>query len=374
VRSTLCVLLLLVASGCSGVAREPMKVPKFSAEIFASKLWKAHVGDVEGRAGALEVLSDRVCLPSSEGVVCVDLLTGEQLSASPAEGGVSSGVASDGELSYFGTKSGYFYAIDTSGTVRWKTRLQSEVIGLPVRHDGLIFLKTMTGTLVALSQVDGSVSWEFSSSPQALVVRSVSGITVGPDGSVVAGFPDGMLYKFSSATGDVIWGEKVSSSNGSNELERLTDVVGSPLITGSSVCAGTFQGKAACFDYEDGASIWSVPLSAVGSLASDGESIFVTTADGIVRSYDLKTGALNWDQASLKYRKLTKPISISAFLVVGDFEGDILVIENSSGLLAGKFSAGDGAVVDVRAVGDSTIIALTSTGNLSAHVLQKSLE
>jgi outer membrane protein assembly factor BamB len=102
------------------------------------------------------------------------------------------------------------------------------------------------------------------------------------------------------------------------------------------VCMATFQGRAACFDLETGRRNWSIQASAVGSLGSDDERIFVSDEAGYVIALDRSTGAVLWRNESFKYRKITGPTVLGPWVMVGDLEGIISVLSVSDGSFVGR--------------------------------------
>ena len=72
------------------------------------------------------------------------------------------------------------------------------------------------------------------------------------DGALLfLGFPGGRLSALNVATGTLRWDASVAVPKGATELERVADVVGTPVVSGREVCAAAFQGRAGCFDIGD---------------------------------------------------------------------------------------------------------------------------
>ena len=63
-----------------------------------------------------------------------------------------------------------------------------------------------------------------------------------------------------------------------NELERVADVAGTPVIGRKELCAVAYQGRAACFDATNCNALWSRDFSS--SVGMDRDSRFVVITDG----------------------------------------------------------------------------------------------
>ena len=156
----------------------------------------------------------------------------------------------------------------------------------------------------------------------------------------------------------------VSIASGDNELERISDVVGTPIVLENMVCMATFQGRAACFGLETGRRNWSIQTSAVGSLGYDDERIFVSDEAGYVMALDRGTGAVLWRNESFKYRKITGPTVLGPWVMVGDLDGIVSVLSASDGSYVGRAKTDGSQILTNPIVIDDNVFVQTSKGNL----------
>jgi len=369
VRSVWIILALAALLGCAGKGHEPFEIPKFKDEVTFVKDWKESIGEAQSINVDIRIAGDSVCSASHTKLVCFSGSDGKIIRQKEAKDHFSSALVNIESTSYVVSNSGFLQALNENFDSQWEVNVNDEVVSAPAVGSDSLYIRTVTGTIHAYSKLDGKKIWEFSAPPSPLVLRGQVGILVGPDGNLVAGFPGGYLYKFDSINGAVIWSEKVSSPTGDNELERVADVVGTPLMVGDTVCAASYQGRVACYKYDSGELTWSSNVSAVGSLDANGDSIFVTTSTSEVKAFSLDTGGLTWAMDSLKYRGLTGPKVLPGFVFVGDFEGNVFALDETDGRIVGSFDGGGGRVtrIDLNAFG--TIFVQTSSGNFSAHSL-----
>ena len=77
------------------------------------------------------------------------------------------------------------------------------------------------------------------------------------EGLVITGLPGGKLMAIASDSGNVQWEGTVATPRGASDLERLTDVVGSP-ASPATCLRGAYQGRIVCFDVTAGGRpIWA---------------------------------------------------------------------------------------------------------------------
>jgi outer membrane protein assembly factor BamB len=174
-----------------------------------------------------------------------------------------------------------------------------------------------------------------------------------------------------SDSGEVRWKINVSIPSGENELERLSDVVGTPLVLGDTVCMAAFQGRLGCYQLDSGRLNWSFKVSAVGSLGFDQDDVFVADEFGDVVALDGKTGAVIWRNNSFKFRRLTGPTVLGRWVLVGDVDGMVLMLDAKNGSLVGTVKTDGSPILVNPLVIDDKVIIQTSKGNLYAFVLDQ---
>src|SRR3970282_238083 len=94
---------------------------------------------------------------------------------------------------------------------------------------------------------------------------------------------------------------------GTTELERVTDVVGEPVVQGREVCAAAYQGRVACYDVASGRQIWARELSSLTGVSLDARYALVSDDRGAVHALDRTNGRSVWKQDRLANRQLSRP-------------------------------------------------------------------
>jgi len=144
--------------------------------------------------------------------------------------------------------------------------------------------------------------------------------------------------------GALRWEATVSDPKGATELERVTDVVGDPVVVGREVCAAAFQGRVACFDAQNGNLVWARDISSVSGVGADARYAFVADERGAVHALDRTNGRSLWKQDRLAHRQLSRPLPLGEQIAVGDLEGYVHLLARESGAFVAR-AATDGSPV-----------------------------
>jgi len=189
-------------------------------------------------------------------------------------------------------------------------------------------------------------------------------------GTLYTGFAGGKLAAIALANGGVRWEATVSLPHGATELERVTDVVGVPVVAEREVCAVAFQGRIGCFDGASGNASWSRELSSTAGLAVDARYVFVSDDKGAVLALDRAGGATIWKQDKLFLRRLTAPLALGDVIAVGDIEGYVHFLARDTGAFVGRIAT-DGSPIrtSLLPLGEGFLVQ-TQEGNLVALSLK----
>lgn len=284
---------------------------------------------------------------------------------------LSSGVGADARLVVVGTPKGDVLAFSTeTGKPLWQAKVTSEVLAAPTVGDDGVAVKSGDNRVVLLDASDGGRKWIYQRSTPPLSVRS-AGAPVFSDRYVFVGFPGGKLVALALQNGAPVWEGTVALPKGATELDRVADVVASPVIEGRQVCAVAFQGRVACFDLgQSGAMIWSRDISSATGLALDGRYLFVTDEKGAVHALDRLSGSSLWKQDKLLNRRVSGPAVRRGAVAVADAEGLVHFLSREDGSFIGRLKT-DGTPVraPVQLLGSGFLVQ-TGGGNVSAIEVQ----
>jgi outer membrane protein assembly factor BamB len=196
----------------------------------------------------------------------------------------------------------------------------------------------------------------------SLVLRNAGGIAAVP-GTAFIGMPGGRLVAVALDTGALRWDVALAQPRGANELERISDVVGSPLVIGGELCAVAYQGRVGCLELVSGRMVWSRDFSSASGFDIDDAGLVAVAADDSVHSFDRK-GNPGWRVRGFERRRLSAPFISGSAIAVGDREGRVLWLSRADGSL-GAVLPTDGKPVVAPPVGtDGLVVVQTSGGSI----------
>jgi len=372
------VALLVFFMGCSSTpSLNPLdwwsgnSAPKL-AELPAVKgsatlrlLWQAKMGTAGGVVFSPAVVAGSIYAADRAGNIArYDQSSGHQNWLVNVGRVLSGGVGADSSTAVVGTADGEVIAVDSeNGSLRWRVRVSSEVLAAPVIAGDIVLVRSADSRIFALDAKDGRRRWVYQRSASTLAVRSPAGLVVSR-GNVYSGFSGGKLVAMSLSTGGVRWEATVSLPRGSNDLDRVTDVVGLPWVLDREICAVAFQGRVACFDITNGNPIWGRDMSSVSGLAADARYLFVSDDGGAIHALDRANGTSIWKQDKLLRRSLTAPLSLGNHIIVADIQGFIHLVSRDSGEFEERISTDGSAVTAAPILIDKGFLVQTRAGGL----------
>jgi outer membrane protein assembly factor BamB len=217
---------------------------------------------------------------------------------------------------------------------------------------------------VALNASNGEELWRYKYTLPVLSIHGYSSPLIVP-GGVLIGLENGQLLALSIEEGKVIWQTPISRPEGRSEIERLVDVDGVIAIDGQYIYAVDYEGRLVQIEPSKGRIIWSRPLTSISGVSVDSNAVYVTEPDGYVWALDKKTGSSLWKMDKLEGRRLTRPVPISEYLLVGDFEGYLHLLSKFDGSTVGRFEVDASPIVAVPSVvNDNELIVQSRAGVL----------
>jgi outer membrane protein assembly factor BamB len=280
---------------------------------------------------------------------------------------LSAGVGANARLLVVATSKGDVLAFSSEdGKALWRASVSSEVLAAPVVGDDGVAVKSGDNRIHLLDAGDGGRKWVYQRSTPSLSVRS-AGSPVFAERYLFVGYPGGKLVALAIQNGAPVWEGAVALPKGATELDRVADIVASPVVDGRLICAVAFQGRVACFDMgQGGAMIWSRDLSSVAGLAMDSRYLFVADDKGIVYALDRQSGSSLWKQDKLKNRRLSGLAVQRGLVAVADGEGIVHFLSREDGSFAARQKT-DGTPVraPLQMLGNAVLVQTTG-GSVSA--------
>jgi outer membrane protein assembly factor BamB len=363
--------LVALAACSSPSGPKPAELQRLEKAQEVRVLWSARIGDADRFVFFPALVGDAVFAAARDGtVVRLDAAAkGAERWRVTLEKRLSAGVGANERSVVVATEDGDVFALSAAdGKPRWRSRASSEVLAAPTLANGMVLVRSVDNRIFAFDEQDGKRRWVYQRAPASLVVRSPAGITVVGD-TAFAGFSGGKLAAIALSNGGVRWESTVAVPKGATELERVTDVVGEPVVQGREVCAAAYQGRVACFEMANGRQIWSRELSSLTGVQVDARYAFVSDDRGSVHELDRSNGRSVWKQDKLAYRQLSIPAPIGNMVAVGDLEGYVHFLSRDSGAFVARYSSGGGAVRAAPLALAASLLIQTQDGTLVALAL-----
>ncbi len=369
----------LALSGCTTVSNAidainpfassaPKMTPlqPFTAAVDVKTLWSVGVGKSGDYAFQPAAVGDAIYAAGQDGVIR-KFVDGKQIWKIDAGQPLSAGVGANEKMLVVGTAKGDVIAFAVGdGKPLWRAKVSSEVLSVPAVGDDGVAVRSGDNRIFLFDGNDGARKWLYQRPISSLSIRG-AGAPVFADRYVFAGFPGGKLIALALNNGAPVWEGTVSQPKGATEVDRMADIVASPVVDGRQICAVAFQGRIACFDLgQGGAMIWSRDLSSATGLALDGRYLFVADEKGVVYGLDRLSGSGLWKQDKLKNRRVSAPVVRRGQVVVADGEGILHFLSREDGsFLARQKTDGTAVKTPLQALGSSVLVQ-TSGGTVAA--------
>jgi len=365
-------VLAILAAACSKdkEVEPPAELVDFDPLVGIDRIWSKGTkgGDDVLRLGLRPAVEgERVFVAGHGGdVQSLELANGRDVWRVDTGLELAGGPAVGEGLVVVGSSDGQLVALDSgTGAKRWQVSTGGEVLTAPAVAGGLVVVRTVDGRLRGLRVANGSEAWSYEQPVPRLSLRGNGAPVVSGD-MVLAGLDNGKVVALSLTSGELLWITTVAPAHGKTEIERLVDIDSSVRVSGTDVFVVGYQGRIAMLALDSGQIWWGRELSSNRGLATDDETLYVTTADSSVVALRRRDGTPVWTQDGLLRRSVTAPALSGNALVVADFDGYLHWLDAASGQLLARGRAGKSRVSNAPiAVGDLLLVQ-TDSGEVQA--------
>lgn len=366
-RVLLVTLVVAALAGCSlwngGSAKPvPADLGANVAVLGVRQAWSARVGAVGGMPLDVHVAGNTVTLASADGTVAaLDARTGADVWRLALGEPLSAGVGSDGKNAAVVSRSNALVLVE-SGRERWRQNLGSQVFTPPLVAGGRVFVLSADRAVTAFDGATGRRLWSQQRQGEPLVLRQ-AGVMLAVGDTLVVGF-SGRMVGLNPDNGSVRWEAPLGSSRGTNDVERLVELVGRASRVGDSVCARAFQAAVGCVNTVRGSTVWTQPASGAEGVHGDGDAVFGAESNGSVVAWRRSDGSRLWATDRLKHRKLTAPLLLGRSVVVGDDSGLVHLLSRTDGSPLNRLVTDGSGIAAAPAVAADTLVIVTRNGSV----------
>lgn len=357
--------LALVAglSACS--SSKPPKPAELGPNVVllpVRQVWHTSIPALKNASIAPQVLGQDVVVAGADGtVVSVNAASGRENWRAQVGSSLQSGVGSDGRYVAVVTASNALTVLGQGRTL-WSKPLAAASYTAPLVAGGRVFVQTADRHLSAYDAQDGSLLWTHRRESEPLVLRQ-QGILRAHGNLLLAGL-SGRLVALNPDNGAVIWEAPIAAPRGTNDVERLVDLVAPSARDGDVVCARAFQSSIGCVDVAQARLLWTTPAKGSVGVAADAERVFGTESNGIVQAWNRTDGRKDWSNQRLQHRQLSAPLVLGRSVIVGDSTGLVHMFSKQDGSPLNRFPTDSSGVATAPVVAADTLVVLTRNGGL----------
>ena len=367
VRGVSSVVLVATLAGCSlwnsGSSKPvPADLGANVAVLGVRQAWTARIGNVGALPLDAHVAGNVVTLASADGVVAaVDARTGGDVWRASLGEPLSAGVGSDGKSAAVVSRGNALILLD-AGRERWRQSLGAQVFTPPLVAGGRVFVLSADRSVSAYDGTTGRRLWNQQRTGEALVLRQ-AGVLLAVGDTLVVGF-SGRMVGLNPDNGSIRWEAPLGTSRGTNDVERLVELVGRTSRVGDSVCARAFQASVGCVNTVRGSTVWTQTASGAEGVHGDGDALFGAESNGSVVAWRRSDGSRLWTTDRLKHRKLTAPLLLGRSVVIGDDSGLVHLLSRADGAPLNRMATDGSGIAAAPVVAADTLVVVTRSGGV----------
>ena len=354
-------ILLLTGCGSTVEAPKPVDLGPNAALIGVRLAWSAKIGPVNL---PLSVKSNgsNVTLASSDGVVAtIDARNGGDVWRTALGAPLSAGAGSDGRYAAVVTQANQLVAMD-GGREIWRQKLPALSFTAPLVTGARVFVLGADRAVTAFDAVSGRKLWSQARPGEPLVLRQ-AGVMLAVGDTLVVGL-SGRLVGMNPQNGSSRWEVPIAVPRGTNDVERLVDIVSQVSRIGDSVCARAYQSMVGCVNAERGTLVWNKPAVGAQGLHGDDDFVYGTESDGKVIAWKRQDGERAWVSERLKYRELTAPVVVGRSVAIGDGNGLVHLLARADGSPLNRLTTDGSAIVAAPVLAGDTLVVVTKSGGV----------
>jgi outer membrane protein assembly factor BamB len=356
-------LLVVALAGCASGSDGPKPAELgLNTPLLGIRLaWSAKTGEVNFPLD-VKVAGSAVTVASSSGALqSFDARTGAELWRADVATALAAGVGSDAVFSAVVSRNNELIVLE-SGKEAWRQKLAAQGFTAPLVAGERVFVLLADRSVSAFDAKSGRKLWTQQRPGDALVLRQ-AGVLQAVGDTLVVGL-SGRLAGMSPQDGSTRWEVPIASPRGTNEIERLVDLVAGLSRDGTVVCARAFQAAVGCVNTGRGSLIWSKPASGSVGLTGDDKFVYGTEGDGKVVAWRRTDGERAWASELLRYRGPTAPLAIGRSVAIGDGTGLVHFLSREDGAPLNRLPTDGSAIVATPVLAGGTLVVVTRNGGV----------
>ena len=362
-RAVFAVLCAGLLFGCAVEKPKPVALDPLKPQIAGRSVWNKRLDGVSFPV-AVAVNGGVFTVASNDGsVLALQADNGRELWRANAGAKLGAGVGSDGRFAAVVSRDGELVVFD-AGKPSWRKALGVRVASAPLVAGERIFVLGVDRAVQAFDAIDGRKLWSLQRPGDPLTLSQPGVLTAFKDTLVVGQGP--RMIGLDPLRGSVRWDVAAASPRGTNEVERLADLVGPANRVIDSVCARSFQAAVACVNADRGTLVWTRNVGGTNALGGDEQFVFGADASDRVTAWRRVSGEVAWTHEKLLNHELSAPLSVGQTVVFGDAQGLVHWLSRDKGEAVLRLPTDGSAIVAAPVVSGTTMLVVTRNGGLFA--------
>ena len=259
----------------------------------------------------------------------------------------------------------------------WKTKLNGIVRVAPIVTESAVITLFADNRVIAFDINSGKRVWVINRRVPSLILHGQSDMSLfknnrseddefGPslDEQLIVNMAGGRILSLDPLSGSVKWESRIVFPSGTNEVERIVDLIGKPFLD-KEVCTSVYQNSIVCLSPLTGEVIWKrffkpilpATFSSSVAIALDSESRITAFTRNDKR-------VPLWKNNDFFLRKLSSPAVWNSTVWFADHEGFIHGISVGKGKIISRTKIDSGPLSGAIKVVKNGLIIQTSSGQL----------
>lgn len=321
--------LVLGLSACGASKPKPAPLESLRNTTRLAPAWSVRVGEV-APTFALSVSADAVAVSNVDGsIVSLDLQTGRERWRAQAKTELSAAVGSDGRYAAVVGANNDLMLFD-QGKLLWTERQPGRVLTAPVVAGERVFVQAVDRSVRAYDALDGRYLWLYQrpgAEPLALATRSV----IEPFRDTLLVGQGNRMVGLDPVKGTPRFDVSVGTPRGTNEVERLADLVGPLSRVDDEACVRAFQFSVACLELNRGSVRWSRPQAGTQAVAANLQLVVGADSTDRLSAWKVENGDNVWRIDRFVNRGLSAPALWGDRIAVADAQGYLHILSQADG-------------------------------------------
>lgn len=344
-------------------APKPGPLPELSGGMAGRVVWSSKIDRVDLPLAVAAAADQFVVADTTGQVRALRALDGQEIWRADIGAKLSAGVGSDGRFAAVVTRDQELVVLD-AGKPAWRARLRSPVLTAPLVAGERVFVLGVDRVVYGFDALDGRRLWELRRPGDALLLSHPGGLAVYKDTLIVGQGP--RLAGVDPTRGTLRWEANVASPRGTNEVERLADVVAPLTRAGDLICARSFQSAVGCVNASRGSQAWSRPNAGATGVGGDATAVVGFDASDRLSAFRTSNGETLWTNEAYQHRKLAAPLVSGSVVVFGDGEGRVHFLDRDTGKAKLRLQVGSAPIVTAPVLSGTTMLVVAKDGGVHA--------